>query len=129
MTPWILAALALAAFAAWSWARPDPVKLADRALTTGDLAPVLTALARVRPADQPTEYHRVIRRYWDGYHREQAVEVAKAFARAQPEAPVAQYWLDKAIKSEPEIARACLDEGFLGAFFKPAVAAKCGSYG
>ena len=129
MNPWIAVAAAVVAWMAWAWLRPDPIRLADRAVTTGNLAPLLAALGRVRPAAQPTEYHRVLRRLWDGYHRDEAAEVAKAFAQAHKEAPVAQYWIDRILKGEPEIARAHLDDAFLGACFDPAVARKCGSYG
>jgi hypothetical protein len=71
----------------------------------------------------------VLKRLWDGYHREEAVPLAKDFATRHRDAPTAQYWLRKYLEDEPEIAKAHLDEAFLGRFFDPAVAAKCGSYG
>lgn len=125
---WIVAAAVLAWWA-WTWLRPDPVKLADRAVRTGRLDPVLAALHRVRPAGQATEYHRVLRRLWDGYHREEAVHVAKDLARLHREAPVAQYWLRQFLEHEPDIAKEHLDDAFLQVSYDPAVAAKCGSFG
>lgn len=114
---------------AWSRAQVDTLVLADRAARSGDLTPLRAALQRVASSQQPTEYHRVLRRLWDGYHRDVAVHVAKEFARAHRDAPVAQYWLRQFLETEPEIAKEHLDEGFLAACFDPAVAAKCGSYG
>lgn len=114
---------------AWSRFRPDPVGLADRAVSTGQFAPVFTALHRVSVSNQPTEYHRVIKRLWDGYHREEAVEVAKDFARHHREAPTAQFWLREFLEKEPEIAREHLDEAFMAAFHDRAIAAKCGKFG
>lgn len=130
MTP-VLLAIAVAVFVLWAWShvRKDPVALADRAVSTGQFAPVLTALHRVAVGAQPTEYHRVMKRLWDGYHREEAVDVAKDFARHHRDAPTAQYWLRQYMEKEPEIAKAHFDEGFLAEAYNPAVAAKCGTYG
>ena len=130
MSLWIAVAV-VAALAMWGWSRAkvDTLALADRAARSGELAPLTAALQRVAPASRPTEYHRVIRRLWDGYHRQVAVHVAKDFARAHRDAPVAQYWLRQFMETEPDIAKENFDEVFLASCFDPAVAAKCGSYG
>lgn len=126
---WVL--LSVAALAAWAWlaGRSDPVRLADRAATTGDAGPLLARLHRVRAGEQPTEYHRVLKRLWDGYHREVGVAVAMDLATSHREAPVAQYWLKRFLDHEPEIAQRHLDDAFLEAFYDAGVAAKCGSFG
>lgn len=125
MSVWLLGlALVLAAWA-WSRLRVDVLALADTAARTGDASPVLHALRK----SDATEYHRVMRRLWDGYHREVAVAVAMDLARRHQEAPVSQFWLKQYIQNEPEIASAHLDDAFMAAFFDPAVAAKCGSFG
>lgn len=130
VTPWIVLAAAVAlALWAWSRTRVDTLALADRAARSGELEPLRVAIQRTAPSGQPTEYHRVIRRLWDGYHRDVAVHLAKDLARAHREAPVAQFWLRQFLQNEPEIAEENLDEDFLAAYFDPAVAAKCGSYG
>lgn len=124
--------LALAMMAAlWTWSRlhPDPLTLSRRALKTGDLAPLLHALKELPPASQPTEYNRVIRRLWYGYHREEAVHLAKDLARQHRKAPVAQYWLRQYLETEPKIAKEHLDEAFLAEFHDPCAAAKCGKCG
>ncbi len=129
MNIWLPVAALLVAL--WTWFRlhPDPVVLSRRAVKTGEFGPLLTALDRIRPAAQPTEYHRVIRNMWYGYHREEAVRVAKEFARHHREAPVAQYWLRQFLEKEPKIAHEHLDERFLAEFHDPCVAAKCGNCG
>lgn len=127
----VLLSIVAVVLALWAWSRfrTDPVALSDHAVRTGDLGPLLTSLQRGPAAAQPTEYHRVIRRLWDGYHREEAVHVAKALAQQRREAPVAQFWLRQFLQNEPDIAKEHLDDAFLAAFHDPAVAAKCGSYG
>lgn len=129
MSLWWIVAVAVLAVWAWSAWRPDPVGLADRAVRTGDFAPVLGALHRVGAAAQPTEYHRVIKRLWNGYHREEAAVVARDYAARHKEAPTAQYWLQQLLQNEPEIAAKTLDEAFLQSFYVPSVAARCGSGG
>lgn len=129
MSIWLPIAAVVVVLWVWSRLRPSPMALAGRAVSTGDLAPLLASLERVSAGAQPTEYNRVIRRLWNGYHREEAVHLAKALARQHRSAPVAQFWLRQFLQSEPEIAREHLDEGFLAAFYDPAIAAKCGSYG
>lgn len=129
MSLWWIVGVAALALWAWSRFRPDPAVLADRAARSGDVAPVLVALHRLSPSAQPTEYHRVIKRLWDGYHRETAVVLTRDFAQHHKEAPTAQYWLKQFLQNEPEIAKEHLDAAFLEAFFVASVAAKCGSYG
>ncbi len=129
MTIWLAVAAAIALLWAWSALRPNPMGLLGRALATGDLEPVRASLERVSVGAQPTEYNRVIHRLWDGYHREEAVSLAKDFARRHRGAPVAQYWLHRFIQHEPVIAHAHLDDEFLAAYYDPNVASQCGSGG
>jgi hypothetical protein len=114
---------------AWSRYRPDPLQVAFEGVRRGDMRPAVNALHRLPAASRPTAYHRVIGRLWDGYHRAEAVHLAKDFALSHPDAPTAHFWLQKFLQLEPEIAGEHLDEAFLGAHFDPAVAACCGSYG
>ena len=125
MSVWLIGLVLVLAAWAWSRLRPDVLTLADGAVRTGDTTKVLAALRK----SDATEYHRVIRRLWDGYHREVGVGVAMELARRHPDAAVAQYWLKRYLESEPEIAKANLDDAFMDAHFDPAVAAKCGSFG
>lgn len=131
MTTWLPIVVLAVVLALWALSRlrADPMSAADRAASTGDLTPLLTTLHRVAPAEQPTEYHRVLRRLWDDYHREEAVTVAKDLATHHRKAPVAQYWIQRFLQNEPELATTHLDEEFLAAFYDPAVAATCGSFG
>jgi hypothetical protein len=124
----LVAAAGILGWIAWR-ERQDPGRLADRAVRTGDLGPLLAALRAAPEADRPTTYHRVVRRLWDGYHRAEAARVARDLAERHADAPVAQFWLKTIQETEPEIAKEHLDEGFLARCFDPAVAAKCGSYG
>lgn len=131
MSVWLVIPAAVA-LALWAWSmfrKADPIALADRAGETGQVGPLLAALRRISPPSQPTEYHRVLKRLWDGYHREEAVHLAKDLAQRHREAPVAQYWLRQFLQNEPDIATEHLDAEFLAEFHDPAVAAKCGSYG
>lgn len=129
MTPLIAAAVIVALAVAWSRMHVSVLARCDTAARSGDAAPLLAALHSSRTPDKVTEYHQVIRRLWDGYHREVAVLVARDFAQAHREAPVAQFWLRRFLQEEPEIAATSLDEAFLAEVFNPGVAAKCGSYG
>ena len=127
----VLALVVAGIFALWalSRTRQDPLALAEQAVRTGEMSPVLAALRRLPAGSRPTEYHRVIRRLWDGYHREEAVHLAKVFAREHRDAAVAHFWLRQFQQLEPEIAAKHLDPEYLAAYFDPAVAACCGSYG
>lgn len=129
MSIWLPVLAVVAAMAVWTLLHPDPVRLSRRALRTGEYGPLYAALQRVPVASQPTQYHRVIRSMWYGYHREEAVEIAKDLARRHRKAPVAQYWLKQFMESEPKIAKEHFDDGFLAEFHDPCVAAKCGSCG
>lgn len=129
MGMWLaLGALAVVLFAWWR-TRVDLIALADRAARSGDASAVLAALRTAPTADRVTDYHRVIRRLWSGYHREVAVAVAMDFAQQARTAPVAQFWLREFLQNEPEIAEKHLSAAFLAEFYNPTVAAKCGSHG
>lgn len=123
----LASALFVGLVAVWAWSRlrPDPIALADRAADTGDLAPLLHALHRAGP----TDYHRVLKRLWNGYHRDVAAQVARDYAQRHADAPTAQYWLRQVLENEPAVAAKHLDEPFLEAFYVPSVAQTCGSYG
>ncbi|MFZ5475144.1 MAG: hypothetical protein ACOZNI_00085 [Myxococcota bacterium] len=125
MSVWILVVGVALVGLVWSQLHPDPLALADRAAKTGDVEPVLKRLAGAGP----TDWHRVIKRMWDGYHREAAVLVAKAFAQRHNDAPTAHFWISQFKNLEPEIAAANLEPEFMDRFFDPKVAACCGSYG
>lgn len=119
---WVVVCAVVLALVAWSRFRPDPVVLAEK----GDLGPALEALGK---AAEPTEYHRVIKRLWDGYHRQEAAKVARVYLERHKDAPTAHYWIKRVLQDEPDIAAEYLDTTFLDAFYDPGVACKCGTYG
>jgi len=126
MSVWIVIAVALLLL--WmASARRNPLSLVPAAVRSGDLAPLRTALETTRAG--PNDYDQVLKRLWNGYHREQAAEIAKDFATRHRAAPVSQYWLRKVMEDEPAIAASVFDEAFLARWYDPGVAATCGKCG
>jgi len=124
--------LAGAAILAW-WLRrrmaPSVGVLVERAAATGDLGPLLAALEGKRERVRPTAYHQAITRLWDRYERRPAIELIRELAARHPDARIAQYWMQQAITTEPELAGKSLSPEFLERNFQPEVAAACGPAG
>jgi len=113
----------------WSQFAPSVGNLVRRAEKTGDLGPVLAAIAKKRPAAQPTAFNQGIRMLWDRHERQLATELVKELAARHGDAKIAQYWLKQALTVEPEISGKVFTRAFVTANYQPEVAAQCGPAG
>jgi hypothetical protein len=93
------------------------------------VTPIVEQVSKLRPAAQPTAYNHAIRRLWDSYERELAIDLIKVLAEKHHQALIAQYWLKQVLQVEPEMARRSLSREFLQNHFQPEVAAQCGPVG
>jgi hypothetical protein len=108
---------------------PSMASLVRRAANSGDLDPVLAALAKKRPAAQPTAFNHAIRLLWDMDERPLALELVKELATRNSQARIAQYWLREALTVEPAISREVFSRAFVTEHYRPEVAAQCGPVG
>lgn len=130
MTGWLVVlGVVVAVLALQAWAALPVERGLRAALASRDLAPLRQALERVRPRSRPTAYNHAIRRLWDGYERELAVQLVQSLAAAHPDSLIAQYWLKQALTAEPALAQRLLPAEFLAAHYQPEVAAACGPAG
>ena len=113
----------------WSRFAPSVGKLARRAASSGDLAPVFAALNEKRPAAQPTAFNHAIRLLWDADERPLALELIKELAARHGDARIAQYWLRQALTVEPAISGKVFSRAFVTEYYQPEVAAQCGPVG
>jgi len=126
---WVGIAGVLVLLVLWGRFAPSAAHLARRAARSGDLGPVLSALAKKRPAAQPTAFNQAIRLLWDMDERPLALELVKELAARHGDARIAQYWLHQALTIEPAIARKVLSRDFVTRHYQPEVAAQCGPVG
>jgi len=113
----------------WSRFTPSVVGLVRQAVKAGDLEPLVAALARKRPAAQPTAFNQAIRMLWDMYERQLALELVKELAARHGDARIAQYWLKEALSTEPAISSRVFSREFVTEHYQPEVAAQCGPAG
>jgi hypothetical protein len=114
---------------AWSRLAPSVGSLVRQAAKSGDLAPLLAALTKKRPAAQPTAFNHAIRLLWEMYERPLALELVKELAARHGNAKIAQYWLNQALTTEPDISRKVFSRAFVSEHYRPEVAAQCGPAG
>ena len=129
MSTWTLVLLAAAILAAVLWMRPGLPAVVDRAARSGEVGPLLAAIRKLTPAARPAAYNLAIRRLWDSWERDLAMQVVRELAEDHADQPVAQYWLRQALTLEPETAKRFLDDAFVDGHYDPAVAARCGPVG
>lgn len=126
---WVGIAGALVLLVLWSRFAPSTASLVRRAAKSGDLGPVLAALARKRPLAQPTAFNQAIRLLWDMDERPLALQLVKELAARHGDARIAQYWLKQALTVEPAISRKVFSRDFVAEHYQPEVAAQCGPVG
>ncbi|MBN1336113.1 MAG: hypothetical protein JXB39_09145 [Deltaproteobacteria bacterium] len=129
MSTWTIVLLAALILAAVLWMRPGLPARVDKAARTGEIGPVLEAIRKLRPKAQPAAYNVAIRRLWNAWERDLAMQVVRELAEAHADEPVAQYWLRQALTLEPESARRFLDDAFVNGHYDPVKAARCGPVG
>ena len=94
-----------------------------------DSTPVLEAIAALKFERRLGAYNRSIRRCWSSYERELAMPLIRHLVMEFPDQLIAQYWLDRARTAEPELTEHHLGRDFMVQYFKPKLAAQCGSGG
>ncbi|MBW2734883.1 MAG: hypothetical protein JRH20_21065 [Deltaproteobacteria bacterium] len=100
-----------------------------RAKKSKDLLPLINVLANKKSSAQPDSFNHAIRQLWDDYEREMAAVLVKELAERHPEERITQYWLDQVQKVEPEVAEKMFEDSFIENYYRPEVAARCGSFG
>ncbi|MBN2493104.1 MAG: hypothetical protein JXR96_00830 [Deltaproteobacteria bacterium] len=126
---WIGVGALIAAVIVWRLFVPSLDRIIDAAIREGDLAPILSAIARKSESAQPAAYNHAIRRLWDGFQRKEAAELLRHMVRDFGTAPIAQYWLKQVMTVEPSIARNQLGKKFYETYYLPDLAAQCGPVG
>lgn len=96
---------------------------------TGDLTAIEQAVQEMSHDRMVTAFHASIKTLWDAYERETAIRLIKEVTETIPDEDIVQFWMRKSLEVEPELAREYFNEGFLLAYFKPQVAARCGTGG
>ena len=94
-----------------------------------DAKPVLEAIVALKFERRLGAYNRSIRRFWSSYERELAMPLIRHLVMEFPDQLIAQYWLDRARTAEPELTENHLGRDFMVQYFKPKLAAQCGSSG
>jgi catalase len=108
---------------------PSIEKEVQRAAKSGDLTALINLILNLRASAQADAFNTAIRRLWDSYEREKAAALVKELAERFPDERIAQYWLDQVQKVEPDIAKRMLEADFVAQYYRPEVAARCGSFG
>ena len=126
---WAVAVAGIVLLMLWSRFAPSVSGLVMKAVKSGDLVPLLEALARKRTAAQPTAFNHAIRLLWDMSERRLALELVKELAARHGDARIAQYWLGQALTIEPAISREVFSRAFVTEHYQPEVAAQCGPAG
>ena len=126
---WIGLGALILGYVAFRVLAPSVDGLADKAAREGDLEPLLDAIRKKPESSQPTEYNHAIRRLWDGYHRELAIELLRDLAKNYGTARITQYWLKQVQQVEPQLTLDKLGKEFLETYYLPDLAAQCGPVG
>lgn len=100
-----------------------------RAKKSKDLLSLINVLANMKDSAQPDAFNHAIRQLWDDYEREMAAVLVRELAERHPDERITQYWLDQVQKVEPEIAGKMFERNFIESYYRPEVAARCGSFG
>lgn len=126
---WILLGVLPVAFVVYRALVPSLDRLVDQAVASGDMQPVVEAIGKKNETARPNAFNHAIRRLWDNYHRDLAVELVRELAVNHGTTAIAQYWLRQVLTVEPGMARKSFTRDFLDAYYQPEVAAKCGHVG
>jgi|TARA_B100001964_G_C14089461_1_gene534134 hypothetical protein len=100
-----------------------------RAIKEESAATLIRAILDRPELQQPNLFHRAINILWSAHHRELALDLIEELAKHHQDENIAQYWLGQSLSVEPRLTRSRLSEGFIEAYFRPEVAARCGPAG
>ncbi len=126
---WIALGVGVVAFLVYRFFVPSVDKLAEEAAKTKDLGPLKEAISKKFEASQPAAYNHAIRRLWDSFRRDLAVELIRDMAQNFAQQPITQYWLKQALQVEPKMTKRKLGKKFLDTYYLPDLANQCGPAG
>ncbi|MBW2699857.1 MAG: hypothetical protein JRF33_03470 [Deltaproteobacteria bacterium] len=126
---WIALGVGVLAFLVYRFFVPSVDKLAGEAAKTKDLGPLKEAISKKFEATQPAAYNHAIRRLWDGFQRDLALELIRDLAQNYAQVPIAQYWLKQALQVEPKMTKRKLGKKFIDTYYLPKLANQCGPAG
>ncbi len=99
-----------------------------RARATGEVGGLVAAIEASPAASRATLWDQAIGALWADYAREAATHLIMAGAQ-RSDADILQYWIQRVMEVEPEIAHEFFSDDFLTVYFRPQVAAGCGKCG
>ena len=99
-----------------------------KARATGEVGGLVAAIEASPEASRATLWDQAIGALWADYAREAATHLIMAGAQ-RSEADILQYWIQRVMEVEPELAHEHFSEDFLAEYFRPQVAAGCGRCG
>lgn len=126
---WIVFAVVVIGFVIWRLMIPSLTGVVAKAQEEQDISPIVDAVEGLREAARPAAYNHAIRKIWDAYNRELAIELVIELAKKHNDSLIAQYWLKQVIQVEPELTRSNFSREFLADYFQPEVADQCGPVG
>jgi hypothetical protein len=125
---WLVFVIAAVVFVLRRFGANGMGKELDRAHRTGELAGLVAVIAASPVHQQPTLWDQAIGSLWNEYARETATRLVME-AAARSDAAIVQFWINKVMEVEPEIAFTFFTEDFLASYFRPEIAAQCGRRG
>ena len=126
---WIGLAVGIVGFLVYRIFVPSLAKLVEEAAKSKNLDPVKEAISKHGESSQPAAYNHAIRRLWDSFHRDLALELIRELAQNYAQVPIAQYWLKQALQVEPKMTTKRLGKKFIDTYYLPHLAAQCGPAG
>lgn len=104
-------------------------KLIKIALEEKGTSGALKGISELNENVQAEAFNHLIRALWNMYERELAILFIRELAKMHCGTKISQYWINQAMSVEPDMAKLQMDKDFLDTYFKPEVAAQCGSVG
>ncbi len=125
---YLLIAMAVAAVAWFLVTRrgPDPIRLAEAAAESEDLAGLLDAARKLPYKQRSRFFQEAINWLWNNWQRPLAARLAREFAEQHGAEKIAQFWLRQVMEVEPREAQRNFDKRFLESYYRPEVAKQCG---
>jgi len=122
---YIFIGLALVVLVAMMFIRPPKHEAAvKKAIKTKDISQIVEFLLEVKGNARQNAFEVAMRKLWDLYERELAIDILKKMVPHLDDAPVMHTWLRNVLEIEPELARKKFDKVWVKATFKEHLAAK-----
>ncbi|MDX9722124.1 MAG: hypothetical protein RBU37_15390 [Myxococcota bacterium] len=122
---YIVIGVAVIVLIAMFFLRPPKHEAAlKKAIATHNIDALYGLLLEVQGGARQNAFEIAMRKMWDAYERELAIDLLKKMVPHLNDAPVMHTWLRNVIEIEPELARKKFDKAWLKATFKAHLAAK-----